>query len=161
LESDAQGPEETFKILLIVSFVLKTIDIIHLVIRQTTVDIFFIDWERPKSGRMNDDLTLQKKNNNNKILSLGNTKNISAWRTCFIANEFNEIQTFRRIRVSFHLLFALFLLKVVNLEYLATTDRNMSLSAPSFSVNSTIEYNPVFRVGIAFPVLLGTGILST
>lgn len=50
-----------------------------------------MDWERPKAS---------------------NPNTISAWRTCFVANEFNEIQTFRRINVSFHLLFVLFLLKV-------------------------------------------------
>ena len=50
-----------------------------------------MDWERPKTGK---------------------TESVSAWRTCFVANEFNEIQTFRRIPVSFHLLFVLFLLKV-------------------------------------------------
>jgi hypothetical protein len=43
---------------------------------------------------------------------LGDANNISAWRTCFVANEFNEIQTFRRIHVPFHLLLVLFLLKV-------------------------------------------------
>ncbi len=50
-----------------------------------------MDWERPKAGKAD---------------------SVSAWRTCFVANEFNEIQTFRRIHVSFHLLFVLFLLKV-------------------------------------------------
>ena len=46
------------------------------------------------------------------VYFLGGLNNISAWRTCFVANEFNEIQTFRRINVSFHLLFVLFFLKV-------------------------------------------------
>ena len=29
-------------------------DIIHLIARQTTIDIFFIDWERPKAGHLID-----------------------------------------------------------------------------------------------------------
>jgi hypothetical protein len=38
------------KIFLIVSFVLKTFDIIHLIIRQVRIDVFFMDWERSKTG---------------------------------------------------------------------------------------------------------------
>ncbi|CAF4375937.1 unnamed protein product, partial [Adineta steineri] len=81
---------------------------------------------------------------------------VSAWRTYFVANEFNEIQTFRRIHVSFHLLFVLFLLKVINLENLALAGPDITLSAPTFDGNYTAEYNRIFRIGIAFPVLLGT-----
>ena len=29
---------------------MKTIDIIHLIVRQSQIDIFFVDWERSKSG---------------------------------------------------------------------------------------------------------------
>lgn len=106
---------------------------------------------------------------------LGKADGVSAWRTCFVANEFNEIQTFRRIHVSFHLLFVLFFLKVkphlplqypfpnlffqvINFENFATADTNYSLS--SSVSNHTMEYNRVFRTGIAFPILLGTGIPS-
>ena len=42
----------------------------------------------------------------------GNYNNVSVWRTYFVANEFNEIQTFRRINVPFQLFFVLFFLKV-------------------------------------------------
>ncbi|CAF3493209.1 unnamed protein product [Adineta steineri] len=138
-ESDTSSIQKVFRILLIVSFALKTIDIIHLIIRQATIDIFFIDWERPKAGDVN---------------------HVSAWRTYFVANEFNEIQTFRRIHVSFHLLFVLFLLKVINLENLALAGPDITLSAPTFDGNYTAEYNRIFRIGIAFPVLLGTGFIQ-
>ncbi|CAF0721030.1 unnamed protein product [Adineta steineri] len=138
-ESDTSSIQKVFRILLIVSFALKTIDIIHLIIRQATIDIFFIDWERPKAGDVN---------------------HVSAWRTYFVANEFNEIQTFRRIHVSFHLLFVLFLLKVINLENLALAGPDITLSPPTFDGNYTAEYNRIFRIGIAFPVLLGTGFIQ-
>ena len=53
-----------------------------------TVDIFFVDWERPRG----------------KISSSGDAKQqvqsetpVSIWRTYFIANEWNEIQTTRKI----------------------------------------------------------------
>ena len=46
------------------------------------------------------------------LFVLGDLSSISIWRTYFVANEYNEIQTFRRINVSFQLCFVLFLLKV-------------------------------------------------
>jgi len=97
------------KIFLIISFVLKTLDIIHLVIRQTGIEIFFIDWERSKTGI--------GKILNIKIIILlsfflAKYNGVSVWRTYFVANEYHEIQTFRRINVSFQLFFVLFLLKV-------------------------------------------------
>jgi hypothetical protein len=36
-----------------VAFALKTIDILHLIFRQSNKDIFFIDWEKPKAGKKN------------------------------------------------------------------------------------------------------------
>jgi len=41
---------EPFRICLIIGFILKTIDIIHLILVQCFYDIFFIDWERPKEN---------------------------------------------------------------------------------------------------------------
>jgi hypothetical protein len=49
-ESKTSALQNIIKIMLIVSFILKTVDIIHLIIRQTTIDIFFLDWERSKGG---------------------------------------------------------------------------------------------------------------
>lgn len=43
---------------------------------------------------------------------VGNVDDISIWRTYFVANEFQEIQTFRRINLTLQLFFVLFLLKV-------------------------------------------------
>ncbi|CAF2625636.1 unnamed protein product [Rotaria sp. Silwood2] len=138
-ESETSSQQNIFKILFIVSFILKTVDIIHLIIRQTIIDIFFIDWERPKTADSN---------------------TVSAWRTCFVANEFIEIQTFRRIHVPFHLLFALFLLKVINLENIALANSDIILFPSLPAANYTMEYNSVFHVGTAFIVLLGTAIIQ-
>ena len=45
--------ENLIKIFLIVSFGLKTLDILCLIIRQTSIDIFFMDWENPRTGEDN------------------------------------------------------------------------------------------------------------
>lgn len=95
-----------FRVLLAVAFVLKTFDIVHLLVRQAGIEIFFLDWERSKTGKeaavdIEDD-----------ECALEDSKRVSVWRTYFVANEFNEIQTHRRINLSFQLFFVLFLLKV-------------------------------------------------
>jgi meckelin len=92
----------------LVGFVLKTVDVIHLIARQTNIDIFFMDWERSKAGGGESSCSSRGET----IANLGNMNSVSTWRTCFVANEFNEIQTFRRIHLPFQLFFVLFLLKV-------------------------------------------------
>ncbi|CAF3088811.1 unnamed protein product [Rotaria socialis] len=138
-ESNTSTPQSTFKMLLIVSFILKTGDILHIIIRQSTIDIFFIDWEKSKSGTAN---------------------TVSAWRTCFVANEFNGIQTFRRIHVAFHLLFTLFFLKVINLENIASIDSRFANASLPISPNYTMEYESIFRSGTGFLVLSGTVLIQ-
>ncbi len=98
----------SFTALVCVAFVLKTLDILHLIIRQANIDIFFIDWEKPKSGWKK----ILGKSNYEKICFVGIPNTVSVWRSCFVANEYSEIQTFRRINVTFQLIFVLLLLKV-------------------------------------------------
>ena len=43
-----EDDEHVFKVLISLAFGLKFISIIHLIIKQTSIDIFFIDWEREK-----------------------------------------------------------------------------------------------------------------
>lgn len=45
------GQQVSFTALVVLAFSLKTFDIIHLIFRQATTDTFFIDWEKPKSGK--------------------------------------------------------------------------------------------------------------
>ncbi|CAF5111302.1 unnamed protein product, partial [Rotaria sp. Silwood1] len=97
-QTNISGLQDLLRIFIIVAFVLKTIDIIHLIIRQSRIEIFFMDWERSKTG---------------------NPNTVSIWRTYFAANELNELQTFRRINVPFQLFFVLLLLKGINLENIA------------------------------------------
>ncbi|CAF0975904.1 unnamed protein product [Adineta ricciae] len=127
----------SFTVLVVVAFILKTFDILHLIIRQASMDIFFIDWEKPKAGSLNP---------------------VSVWRSYFVANEFHEIQTFRRINPTLQLFFLLFLLKVINLENVATVQSGVNLF-PS-STDYVPEYNGILRVGIAFSMWLGTAIIQ-
>ncbi|CAF3787442.1 unnamed protein product [Rotaria socialis] len=124
---------ETF---LITSFVLKLVDIIHIIIRQTRIEIFFMDWERPKKG---------------------DSENVSVWRTYFAANELNEIQTFRRVNVPFQLLFVLFFLKVINFESYSCGDGTFISSLSNFICSRS---DAIVRIAVAFFVLLGTAVVQ-
>ncbi len=42
----------SFTALVCVAFALKTLDILHLIFRQAGMDIFFMDWEKPKAGKV-------------------------------------------------------------------------------------------------------------
>ncbi|CAF1576458.1 unnamed protein product, partial [Adineta ricciae] len=129
--------QASFTVLVVVAFVLKSLDILQLIIRQASVDIFFIDWEKPKSGNLN---------------------TVSAWRSYFVANEFSEIQTFRRINVTLQLIFVLLLLKVINLENVATIQPEVNLFPSSSDYQP--DYNGILRVGIAFSMWLAVALIQ-
>lgn len=70
---------------------MQLIEVGYLVYSQVTVDIFLVDWERPRGGTDHP---------------------VSIWRTYFVANEWNEIQTKRKINLNLHLLLTVVLLQV-------------------------------------------------
>uniref|UniRef100_A0A8D0HDF1 Transmembrane protein 67 n=1 Tax=Sphenodon punctatus TaxID=8508 RepID=A0A8D0HDF1_SPHPU len=102
------------------AFALKALHFLHMLASQLTVDIFFIDWERPK-GRV-----LKAIEGENGIRSA--PAPVSIWRTYFIANEWNEIQTVRKINALFQVLAVLFFLEVVGFSNLALMDSSSSLT---------------------------------
>ena len=113
----------------------QALQFLHKLISQITIDIFFIDWERPKGkvlkaveGNESNHLhqvsfaTIVKQRRWNVLLILSPqpgeggvrsaTVPVSIWRTYFVANEWNEIQTVRKINSLFQVLTVLFLLEV-------------------------------------------------
>lgn len=111
--------------MLIVSFTLKLIDVIHLIFTQSSYDIFFIDWERPKAHPrlMDEDESEAEPILRSGVVARGQKdkqvhqdirdyNKISCWRTLFVANEWNELQTFRKINPTIQLIGVLFFLKV-------------------------------------------------
>ncbi|XP_077982500.1 meckelin-like [Glandiceps talaboti] len=120
------GSDETPLIVYIsVAFVLKFFDLIHVIGCQCIVDIFFIDWERPK-GRI---VQSNEPGTDNK----GQIAPVSAWRMFFIANEWNEIQTTRKTNVVFQLFMVVLFLHVIGFEDLASSN-------PRAYVNTDSEY---------------------
>lgn len=70
-----------------------------------------IDWERP---RPQDTIPRPKSKSSPFTLSSSSStqQSVSIWRSYFIANEWNEIQTKRKVNLLIHMLIITFLLKV-------------------------------------------------
>lgn len=69
-----------------------------------------MDWERPRASG---NLPRPQANGSSNQNSVPDTQKISIWRTYFVANEWNEIQTLRKTSLSLQLLVVLLFLKVV------------------------------------------------
>jgi meckelin len=173
--------EDTFRALIVVSFVLKFLDLVHLMFVQTSYDIFFIDWERPKAELFNGErvnmitpLTRAEEKSNptgkdstspsqeaalaKDLIARGDLKEqgrISCWRSLFVANEWNELQTYRKINTNVQLMALLFLLKVINLEELTTADCNTAIYRDPNDYRA--PYSGILRVGMAASMYIGIG----
>jgi meckelin len=91
----------------ITMWVFQTGVIGKLVLDQCSVDIFFVDWERARAS------------------STRHRAPVSVWRTLFVANEWNEMQTARKTNINFVLLCMAFVLVGYKME-------NVACSWPGF-----------------------------
>lgn len=123
LPTDAQ--QGIIKGLFIAAFVMKTIDVCYILFSQIYVDIFFVDWERPRGA-----VSMTSEGGNKSI-----STPVSIMRTLFVANEWREIQTIRRIKPTLQIILVLFFFKVAGFEHWTTTDPTNRLS-----VDSTVDY---------------------
>uniref|UniRef100_A0A3P8ZS91 Transmembrane protein 67 n=1 Tax=Esox lucius TaxID=8010 RepID=A0A3P8ZS91_ESOLU len=142
--------EERFITYVGCAFALKTVQFLHKLILQLSVDIFFIDWERPRG------------NANKLVQGNGEAKRdhspVSIWRTYFVANEWNEIQTVRKISPTFQVMAVLFLLEVVGFSSLALRDpwSDLQRSPQSYSP----PYSLILRYGLAATLWVCMGLLQ-
>ncbi|KAF5915151.1 hypothetical protein HPG69_011614 [Diceros bicornis minor] len=132
------------------AFALKALQFLHKLISQITIDIFFIDWERPK-GKV-----LKAVEGEGGVRSA--TVPVSIWRTYFVANEWNEIQTVRKINPLFQVLTVLFLLEVVGFKNLALMDSSSSLSRSPASYIA--PYSRILRYAVSTALWLVIGIIQ-
>ncbi|KAH1177035.1 meckelin isoform X1 [Mauremys mutica] len=131
--------EEDFVTYVGCAFALKALQFLHKLFSQLTVDVFFIDWERPK-GKI-----LKAVEGEGGIKSAAAP--VSIWRTYFIANEWNEIQTVRKINPLFQVLAVLFFLEVVGFSNLALMDSSSSLIRSSESY--VAPWSRILRFGVS------------
>ncbi|KAF7691901.1 meckelin [Silurus meridionalis] len=143
--------EDRFVIYVGCAFALKAVQFLHELWLQMSVDIFFIDWERPRSSK-----------SSKPVEGCGEGKSaaptVSIWRTYFVANEWNEIQTIRKINPTFQIISVLFFLEVVSFSSLALRDPSSELQ------RNTEEYIPdysrILRYGVAAAMWLSIGFIQ-
>lgn len=97
-----------FQVIIVLCFWLQSISIFQKIYEQSNVDIFFIDWEKPRAKLVDSDSVKTQ------------DAPVSVWRTILIANEWNELQTVRQTNVELTLLLLVFFLLGLDLEFLAT-----------------------------------------
>ncbi|XP_032843809.2 meckelin isoform X3 [Tyto alba] len=142
--------EEGFVTYIACAFSLKALQFLQLLVSQLTIDIFFIDWERPK-GKV-----LKAVEGEGVIRSAAAP--VSIWRTYFIANEWNEIQTVRKINPLFQVLAVLFFLEVVGFSNLALMDSSSSLTRSSESYIA--PWSRILRFGVSAALWLAIAFLQ-
>ncbi|KAM6281995.1 meckelin isoform 2-T2 [Porphyrio hochstetteri] len=142
--------EEDFVTYIACAFSLKALQFLQLLVSQLTIDIFFIDWERPK-GKV-----LKAVEGEGVIKSAAAP--VSIWRTYFIANEWNEIQTMRKINPLFQVLAVLFFLEVVGFSNLALMDSSSSLTRGSESYIA--PWSRILRFGVAAALWLAIALIQ-
>ncbi|XP_031432529.1 meckelin isoform X1 [Clupea harengus] len=142
--------EERFVTYVGCAFGFKAVQFLHKLLQQLSVDIFFIDWERPRSK------ALKPMEGGGEGRSAAAP--VSIWRTYFVANEWNEIQTLRKISPTFQVLCVLFLLEVVGFSSLALRDPWSTLRRPPGAY--TPPDSQVLRFGLASCLWLSVGLLQ-
>lgn len=90
-------------------FFFQLIYVCRFLFKQSYADIFFMDWEPSKSRSKNSTDT-----------------GVSVWRTILVANEWNELQIYRRTNIEFSLFWIGFFLLGVGLEYNATQQPDLN-----------------------------------
>ncbi|TWW79245.1 Meckelin Meckel syndrome type 3 protein -like protein [Takifugu flavidus] len=146
--------EERYKIFIGLAFAGKAVQFLQELRLQVTVDLFFIDWERP---RCSGGLWKEKP-----APGTGEPKSdsppVSIWRTYFVANEWNKIQTLRQISPTFQIIAVLFFLEVLGFS-------NYALSEPVSTAERspqafTPPYSMTLRYGLASILWLCLGLLQ-
>lgn len=115
------------QVLLHLLFVFQTIYILHMVYWQSRMDIFLIDWEKP---------TYKPQNKAH--------GKVSAWRTIFVANEWQELQTCRKTNVPLTIV-------TVVLILLGADHINDSVNRPSLDDKSDGQQNIALRSATIAP----------
>lgn len=110
----------------------QAFQLIHLLAVQCNINMFFIDWERPRvktsstSSRFSSGLknvaesSADGKKSASKTPDKINTDmaGVSIWRTYFAANEWTEIQSKRKLNIGWQIFGVLFFLKVCYVTHL-------------------------------------------
>lgn len=142
--SDVEG---TVLLVLYIALALKLIDVGHLLVVQCTTDVFLIDWEKPRDlAQRRVVLPESDASGTTRKGRKSDRQSGNAWRTTFIANEWCEIQTQRKIKVAIQLIFVLFLLDGIGLINLASA----VIKTRHFSIAKIITADRMFNIFLRY-----------
>ena len=103
--------DDFLPVMLVIAVVFKFLEVLYVIRHQSNVDVFFVDWERPRGAKTTPSTP-----------SPSGTDSVSIWRTYFVANEWNELQTRRRTHLAFGLFVVLALLLCTKVGDVASSD---------------------------------------
>jgi meckelin len=137
-----------FQLLLSIALLCRLTHTVYLAWSQCNVDIFLIDWERPKG------ITTPTNQNPEQPSGIAppTLGPVSIWRTCFVANEWNELQCVRRGSPLLQLLLALLLLQVAGLRHLAEHTPTGHVSSSPWRYSA--PHSPLLRFSLTALVFI-------
>ncbi|PVD20536.1 hypothetical protein C0Q70_18692 [Pomacea canaliculata] len=128
------------------AFALRCLSLIHMIVMQCTVDIFFMDWERPRG--------ISRSQDGKKTTEVP----VTIWRTFFVANEWNEIQATRKINKVFQIFATVFFLEVVGFVNTTTKDPDGTINKSADGYQA--EQSFIYRFALAVLVYLVIGVVQ-
>jgi meckelin len=149
----------SFKCAVYLSGALQCIYITHCVIHQCCVDVFFIDWERPR-GYLRETPSSAAVASGRKRGAKKPTP-VSAWRTIMMANEWCKLGTARKTSVELTLITLVFVLVGCDFQYVAVPRPN-SLARDEGPRNVLLDFgnNVVWFVIILAAQRMGIWVLQ-
>ncbi|XP_026476694.1 meckelin-like [Ctenocephalides felis] len=117
--------EYLIKAFLIVALALKIIEVIQILHHQLTIDIFLIDWEKPRAMNcLPRSISNTTGTNRETTDDITPPPPISVWRSYLVANEWNELQVFRKVHGLGHALLVAIIAEILGLSHnnLSQTD---------------------------------------
>ncbi|OXA59378.1 Meckelin [Folsomia candida] len=152
--------ERLVRDLIISAFALKIVAIIELIRKQSNIDIFFVDWERPKVTSTVQPKPMESENKPDKLgTGLNSDESVSIWRTYFIANEWNEIQTTRKVHMATQIIATIFFLEVLGFKFWGLHWPNDSVK-PDVDVQKYVPFSTSARFVVGTVVFGLIGILQ-
>jgi hypothetical protein len=132
--------DDEFELWLIVAASFKIVQAVYTVFQQSTIDIFFIDWEdEPQGGGRGAVNSAQGGGGGGG----GGGRQPSVWRTLFVANEFHELGAIRKVPYQFLVMSVLFFWYVAGANDLAEQN------PPNDKTDYNGGTNSVLRFGVA------------
>eukprot|EP00297_Palpitomonas_bilix_P001829 CAMPEP_0113868268 /NCGR_PEP_ID=MMETSP0780_2-20120614/889_1 /TAXON_ID=652834 /ORGANISM="Palpitomonas bilix" /LENGTH=977 /DNA_ID=CAMNT_0000853321 /DNA_START=154 /DNA_END=3087 /DNA_ORIENTATION=- /assembly_acc=CAM_ASM_000599 len=139
--------QRSFMIMMVVATFAQFLYVLFLVWEQSQVDIFFVDWEKSHgkllvgsgAGEDGDEREMEARKGKRRAQYI--QAPVSAWRSFFVVNEWNELQTSRPTSTPMTLLVLIFLLEGLDLIYVATPQPNLRDLTPDVT-------NEVLRFGL-------------